>query len=376
MNRELLTEKKFAEIIAQHGGRVFRVGGCVRDQFMGIAAKDVDFCIVGMVKRNFKELFPDAEECGQKFPVFRLVLDGVKCELAFARTEQKVGPGYKGFKISAKPKITIQDDLLRRDTTVNSMAMDCLTGEVIDPCNGVQDIRDKVLRATGPHFADDPMRAIRLAGQSARLGFTIEPETLALACAASTELGDEPKARMFIELTKVLGQAQCPGTFFRVLSKTKLLPLTFAEIAALSGVDFEAAMENLDGVASLSACPKLRFAALGVALEPAAMMRWNDAMTLPGDWLDAAVKVGQLKALLENPTPENIVMAIQSLRRGCLSIEEFDTLGQGTGNLLQLSPCKAAMSSLTIAVPKDLTGKAIGEWLRQRHIEIIATLLS
>ena len=204
----LVTERSFAETIAANGGRVYRVGGCVRDQFMGVLPKDIDFSIVGMVKKNFKLLFPDAEEYGKSFPVFRLFIDGVKCELAFARTERKVSSGYKGFKISSKPKITIQEDLSRRDTTVNSIAMDCLTGEIIDPFGGIEDIRTKILRATSEHFVDDPMRALRLAGQSARLGFKIDDGTLTLASLLANELGDEPPERMLIELTKVLSQAQ------------------------------------------------------------------------------------------------------------------------------------------------------------------------
>lgn len=376
MDNELLTERVFAETIAENGGRLFRVGGCVRDRFMGLVPKDIDFCIVGMVKRNFKEIFPAAEECGQYFPVFRLVIDGVKCELAFARTERKVGPGYKGFKISTKPKVTIQDDLLRRDTTVNSIAMDCLTGEIIDPCNGAQDITDKILRATSLHFADDPMRAIRLAGQSARFGFQIDPETLPLACAVIDELGDEPKARMLVELTKVLDQAQQPGIFFKVLADTKLLPLTFKEISDLSHHDFEVAMASLDGVANLTSCPKLRFASFGLVLDQEEVLRWNNTMTLPGDWLDSAVKVGKITTLLENPSPENIVDAINGLRRGALSIEEFDLVAKGTKeNILLLSPFKAAMTGLKVDVPKTLVGKAIGEWLREKHVEVISKLL-
>ena len=153
MNSALLTERAFAEIIAENGGRVFRVGGCVRDWFMGIIPKDIDFCVVGMVKKNFKAIFPDAQEYGKSFPVFRLLIDGIKCEVAFARTERKVGRGYKGFKISSNPKATIEEDLFRRDTTVNSIAMDSLTGEIIDPFHGREDIKNGILRATSKHFS-------------------------------------------------------------------------------------------------------------------------------------------------------------------------------------------------------------------------------
>jgi len=376
MNNELLTERAFAETIAANGGRVFRVGGCVRDQFMGITPQDLDFCIVGMVKKNFKEIFPAAKECGKSFPVFHLAIDGITCELAFARTERKVGPGYKGFKVSSKPKVTIQDDLFRRDTTVNSIAMDCLTGEIVDPFNGAQDIKDKILRATSPHFVDDPMRALRLAGQSARLDFKIDSETLPLASGVIDELGDEPKERMLIELTKVLAQAQQPGTFFEVLLETKLLPITFKEISDLNHADFKIAMTSLNGVAKISSCPKLRFAALGLVLDKEGLSRWNSSMTLPSDWFDAAVTVGKMVVLLTNPSPEDIVTAINSLRRGALGVEDFDLIMKGAAlHVLPLSPFKAAMASLSADVPKTLIGKEIGEWLKQKHIELISNLL-
>ena len=377
MSHVLLTEKSFAETIAEAGGRVFRVGGSVRDQFMGVVPHDIDFCIVGMVKKNFKILFPEAKERGKSFPVFHLFIDGVKCELAFARTERKVGSGYKGFKVSAKPKITIEEDLYRRDTTINSMGMDCLTGEIIDPFKGLEDIEKKILRATSEHFPDDPMRALRLAGQSARFDFTIQPETLMMARAVVDELKDEPKERMLIELTKVLDEAPSPGTFFQVLEEAGLLQVTFREIAELSKEMFTKMIVYLNGVAQLSKNPKVRFATLGLILGEENLLNWDKNMKLPGEWLDSALTVSKFASLLEVLSPENIVMVINSLRRGALSVEEFDLIIQGAGvNLPLLSPFKVAMSSTPQGDrPKDLKGKEIGEWLKKKHIERIGQLL-
>ncbi|MBC8015969.1 MAG: polynucleotide adenylyltransferase [Sporomusaceae bacterium] len=377
MNSALLTERAFAEMIADNGGRVFRVGGCVRDKFMGVTPKDIDYCIVGMVKRNFKIIFPDAEEYGKSFPVFRLEIDGAKCELAFARTERKVGSGYKGFKISSKPKVTIEEDLFRRDTTVNSIAMDCLTGEIIDPFNGVKDINDKVLKATSLHFPDDPMRALRLAGQSARLGFRIDGDTLILASTVADELKNEPAERMLIELTKVLAEAQQPAVFFKALAQADLLKITFREISQLSKGDFETAMVRLDAVAKLTQKSKLRFATFGLVLNKEAIAQWNNIMTLPGDWFDSAVAIGKITAILQSPSPEKIVTAISSLRRGALSCEEFDIIATGAGlHIPALSPFKAIIAlSQGNSVPETVKGKDIGEWLRIKHIEMISKLL-
>ncbi|MCE5285613.1 MAG: polynucleotide adenylyltransferase [Pelosinus sp.] len=368
-----LTEKEFAEIVAQNGGRAYRVGGCVRDKFMGAVPKDIDFCIVGMVKKNFKLLFLEAQECGKSFPVFLLTIDGSKREVAFARTEEKVGSGYKGFRVSAKPKITIEQDLFRRDTTINSMAEDSLTGEIIDPFQGRQDISDKVLRATSQHFSDDPMRALRLAGHAARFGFSIDAATLQLAMAAREELAEEPVERMVLELGKVLREATEPSKFFKVLAETGLLPATFKELAALPPEEFIRGMLKLDLVASVTQAAKLRFAAVGIVLGEKDLCLWHNRMTLPGDWLAAAVTVSQTIALLEHPTAERIVETINKLRRGALTIEEFDLLTVAAGlKVPLLVPLKAAMVlPAGEVVPKQLVGKEIGEWLRKKHVEAV-----
>jgi tRNA nucleotidyltransferase (CCA-adding enzyme) len=377
MGTSILTEKKFAEIIAENGGRVFRVGGCVRDSFMGAIPKDIDFSIVGMVKKNFKMIFPEAKECGKSFPVFHLTIDGIKREVAFARTEKKVGSGYKGFKVSAKPKITIEEDLFRRDTTINSIAQDSLTGEIIDPYYGREDIKAKILRATSQHFSDDPMRALRLAGQAARFGFTIDQNTLPLAMAAGEELAQEPAERMIAELGKVLTEAEEPGTFFKVLAELNLLEVTFREIGKLSPQEFERVVLGLNVVAKATENAKLRFAALGLVLDKENLVSWNTRMTLPGDWLDSAIAVREIIDFLEETTSDKIVDTINKLRRGSLTIEEFDIISKAVGlKIPTLVPLKAAMTlPQGEVVPKTLKGKEIGEWLRQKYVEAISKQL-
>ncbi|MDU2064758.1 MAG: polynucleotide adenylyltransferase [Sporomusaceae bacterium] len=377
MSANGLTEREFAEIVAKNGGRVFRVGGSVRDQFMGRPSKDIDYSVVGMVRKNFQMLFPEAEDIGKAFPVFHLVIGGVKREVAFARTEQKVGSGYKGFKISAKPKITIEEDLFRRDTTVNSMALDILTGEIIDPFQGRKDIDAKVLRATGQHFSDDPMRALRLAAQSARLGFAIDGDTLSLARAAQAELAHEPVERVIHELKVVLAEAPEPGQFFRVLEKTDLLQSIFNEVAALSFGEFEKIMAVLDSIAKATQNSKVRFATLGLVLDKERLEVWNDRMTLPGGWLEAAVTVSQVIGILKHPTPEKIVDTINKLRRGSLTIEEFDLITRSAKlQIPQLEPLKAVMVlPKGVVAPATLQGKEIGAWWREQYVTVIAKQL-
>lgn len=369
----IVTERAFAETILANGGRLYRVGGCVRDMLIGTTPKDIDFCVVGMVKKNFKALFPEAAECGKSFPVFRLPIDGRQSEVAFARTERKVGSGYKGFKIASNPKITIEEDLFRRDTTVNSIAVDSLTGEMIDPFHGIQDIENKILRATSQHFADDPIRALRLAGQAARLDFTIDADTLVLASTVAVELGGEPVERVLAELTKVLKEAPAPARFFKVLLQSNLLPYVFEEIADLPTDTFAIAMDRLDLVAKATSNPKLRFTALSLVMDHQRLSHWNSRMTLPGDWLTAAATASKITALLESPNPEKIVNAIDDLRRGSLTVEEFDIISQAVElPIPALSPFKAVLALSPDVVPVGLKGKAIGEWLQQKHSKIIA----
>ncbi|WP_371377593.1 polynucleotide adenylyltransferase [Sporomusa aerivorans] len=370
MSTCVLTEAKFAEIVAQNGGRVYRVGGCVRDSIMGIPPQDMNYCIVGMVRKNFQMLFSESEDCGKAYPVFHLVIDGMKREAAFARTEQKAG---NGVKISAKPRITIEEDLFRRDTTVNSMAQDCLTGEIIDPCHGRTDLAARILRANGPHFADKPLRALKIAGQAARLGFAIDSDTLPLVAAVREELAHVPAERMTAELISVLSDAQAPGCFFRVLAETGLLPVSFKEIADLPAEVFIQAMDGLDLAAKATPNAKVRFAALGVVLDQESLGLWSQRMKLPVSWTEGALAVRQTVVFLESPTAAKLVDSINKLKRGALTLEEFDLITKATGlKIPQLGPLKAGMVLPPgEAVPENLKGKEIGEWLRQKHVKAI-----
>ncbi|WP_346356159.1 polynucleotide adenylyltransferase [Azotosporobacter soli] len=373
-----LSERTLAETVAAQGGRLYRVGGCVRDALRGLPAKDIDFCVTGMVKKNFKELFPEAKECGKSFPVFLLTVDGVKCEVAFARTERKVGPGYLGFKVSSKPKVTIEEDLFRRDTTINSMAMDCLSGAIIDPYGGREDIERGILRATSEHFSEDPIRALRLAGQAARLGFTVEPRTLALAATVAEELKDEPVERMLAELTKALSEAAEPARFFRVLDEAHLLPVTFGELAALGRGERERALQLLDATATQTSSLKVRFASFGLTLPQEELEKWNKRMTLPGDWLEGAITVGQLAKLLAQPDAETIVTALIRLGRGAIEAADFDCIAKaGALSIPELAGLKAVMQQAVRAevLPPQLRGREIGVWLRERQVKAIACAL-
>ena len=117
-----MTEGEFATAVREAGGQVFIVGGWVRDRLRGAVPSDKDYVVTGLAEDAFIAVFPGAKRVGRGFPVYLLEVGGDTCEIAFARRERKTGPGYRGFEISARPDITIEDDLYRRDTTMNSMA--------------------------------------------------------------------------------------------------------------------------------------------------------------------------------------------------------------------------------------------------------------
>lgn len=154
----------------------FQVGGFVRDSLLGISASDRDFVVVGSHPAEMLEL--GFQPVGKDFPVF--LHPQTKEEYALARVERKIGPGYHGFSCYAAQDVTLEQDLERRDLTINAMAMS-VDGELIDPFNGQHDLNAKVLRHAGSAFREDPVRMLRLARFAARYtDFTVAPETITL----------------------------------------------------------------------------------------------------------------------------------------------------------------------------------------------------
>ena len=147
-----------ARKISACGGRLYFVGGYVRDKLMGVKSDDIDFCVTGIDSNTFLSLFSNAFQKGNFFPVFQID----NFEFALARSETKTSNGHTGFNYNTQ-NITIIDDLKRRDITINSIALDVLTDEIIDPFNGVKDIENKIIRATSDAFIEDPLRTYRVA---------------------------------------------------------------------------------------------------------------------------------------------------------------------------------------------------------------------
>ncbi len=215
--------------------QVYQVGGSIRDKLLGLPVKDTDWVITGcsveeMIEQGFQAV-------GKDFPVF-LHPDSHQ-EYALARTERKVAKGYSGFSFNTNKDITIEQDLSRRDLTINAIAQND-NGDLIDPFNGQQDIKDRVLRHVSSAFTEDPVRVLRIARFAARfahLGFSIAPETQKLIqqMGESGELNALVPERVWTEMNKALSE-QDPDIFFMTLRECNVLKTLFPEIDNLFGV--------------------------------------------------------------------------------------------------------------------------------------------
>lgn len=252
--------------------KTYLVGGAVRDKLLGLPVQDRDYVVVGatpdeMIAKGYKPV-------GADFPVF--LHPETKEEYALARTERKSGQGYKGFKVYAAPDVTLEDDLRRRDLTINAMAED-ESGNLIDPFKGEEDLHNGVLRHVSPAFAEDPVRILRVARFAARYGrwgFHVAHSTnkLMRGMVDSGEVDHLVPERVWQELDRALGEDK-PSHFFEVLRGCGALARLFPEIDALFGVPQPEkhhpevdtgvhAMLVLDAAAKLSPDTRVRFAAL------------------------------------------------------------------------------------------------------------------
>jgi tRNA nucleotidyltransferase (CCA-adding enzyme) len=215
--------------------RIYLVGGAVRDKLLGRPVVDHDHVVVGatadaMLAEGYKPV-------GKDFPVFLHPDSGE--EYALARTERKTGRGYHGFAFHADPSVTLEQDLARRDLTINAMAEDA-HGALVDPFGGARDLEARVLRHVAPAFAEDPVRVLRVARFAARyapLGFTVADETLALMrqMVEAGEVDHLVAERVWTETRKALGEPQ-PSAFLRVLRDAGALRALLPEVDALYGV--------------------------------------------------------------------------------------------------------------------------------------------
>lgn len=215
--------------------KTYLVGGAVRDELLGYPYHEKDWVVVGATPEEM--LAAGYQQVGRDFPVF--LHPDTKEEYALARTERKTSPGYKGFDIHATPDVTLEEDLLRRDLTINALARD-ESGNIIDPFNGIKDLDEKILRHVSPAFTEDPVRILRVARFAARylhLGFIVADETMQLMkdMVENGEVDALVPERVWQEMHKALAE-RSPTRFIEVLRDCGALARILPELDKLFGI--------------------------------------------------------------------------------------------------------------------------------------------
>lgn len=299
------TLRPIADAIAARGGRAIVVGGFVRDRLLGLVAKDLDVEVHGLTVAELEAAlsgFGAVLTFGRAFGVMQI--KGLDIDFSLPRRDSKVGAGHRGFDVEVDPDLGFEEAARRRDLTINSIGFDPLTQEVLDPHGGRRDLEAGILRATDPrHFAEDPLRGLRVAQFAARFEMDPEPGTVALCRAL--DLSELPGERLKDEFDKLLLKARRPSRGLEVLRATGLLRF-FPELEALQGVPQEPDWHP-EGDVWIHTC---------MVVDVAAELRTAD----PDD--DAALMYGALCHDLGKPgTTEVIEGRIRSLAHDTSGVE-------------------------------------------------------
>jgi len=403
---------------------IYKVGGAVRDRRLGLAVVDTDWVVVGATPEEM--LAKGFQQVGKDFPVF--LHPQTHEEYALARTERKVAPGYKGFTVHAAPDVTLEQDLQRRDLTINAMA-ETPDGRLIDPFGGAEDLSRRVLRHISPAFAEDPVRILRVARFAARFiphGFHIAPETLALMrnMVTAGEVDSLVPERVWSEMQRALGE-DAPSGFFYTLRDCGALARLFPEIDRLFGVpqppkhhpEVDCGVHTLmvvDQAARLSRDNRVRFAALmhdvgkgqtPRELWPRHVGHHERSVTLveglckrlrvPRDYRDLAVltaryhghvhraaelRPGTMWELLHNADAwrrperfEQFLLACQADAQGRTGHEDRP---YPQADVLRRVRRAADAVDSSVLVTQGLSGQALGEALRRLQIDAIAAVMA
>jgi tRNA nucleotidyltransferase (CCA-adding enzyme) len=402
--------------------QAYRVGGVVRDRLLGLPAGDCDWVVVGATPDEM--IAAGYQPVGKDFPVF--LHPQTKEEHALARTERKSAPGYRGFVVHADPAVTLEQDLERRDFTINAIA-EQEDGTLVDPFGGVRDLEARMLRHVSPAFAEDPVRILRAARFLARfapLGFRVAPETLQLMrdMVAEGEVDHLVPERVWQELKRALEMPQ-PSAAIVLLRDCGALAKLLPEVDALYGVPQRAEYHPevdtgihtqmvLDMAAQLAPGDSLiGFCALthdlGKALTPADVLpkhvghetgglepvrELSLRLKVPQEYAVVAqlvcrehLNVHRIDEMRPNTVHDliarcdgfrkpariaQLALACEADKRGRLGLQDADYPQAAT--LRRLHAAALAVSAAD-AVAAGLEGAAIGEWLRQRRIDAIRT---
>lgn len=274
---------------------MYRVGGSVRDELLGLGVKDHDHVVVGATVEDMERL--GFRPVGKDFPVF--LHPETHEEYALARTERKTARGYKGFTVYATPEVTLEEDLARRDLTINAIARD-EHGALIDPFDGAGDIERGVLRHVGPAFVEDPVRILRVARFAARFGFAVAPETFELMrhMVAEGEADHLVTERVWQELAKGLMEKH-PSRMFEILRACGALARVLPEVDRLLQDDAPDRLAVLDRAAARDRTIEVRYGVLFLDIDsPATAVQLaretSERLRAPSECRDLALLAAEL----------------------------------------------------------------------------------
>ena len=374
----------------------YQVGGVVRDRLLGYPSNEIDWVVVGATPEQM--VAAGLQPVGRDFPVFIDPHSGD--EYALARTERKAGHGYHGFNFYTAVDVTLEQDLQRRDLTVNAIAEDT-NGQLIDPCGGLTDLKERRLRHISPAFSEDPLRVLRVARFAARyyhLDFAIAAETLVLMAeiSASGELGYLSAERVWRETERALGERDA-AVYFATLIDCGAFQALFGELAgaAILLPDLVDTMRSSD-LAKLPA--DMKFAALvcracDPACEAAISINRVEKMCLrlrtANKTRQLAIQLCRFGAALRAPTtlhPEQLLAALQG-SGGLKSADQLARLldclqvlpnppSDADRTLLESAQTALATISIADVVSSGASGQEIGETLQRRQLEQLGQLLA
>lgn len=238
-DRNIAKTEEIARKVGRLGGRTFYIGGFVRDRLLGLPVKDVDIEVHGIEAEQLKELLSsmgNVKTTGKNFGVYSL--GGYDIDVAMPRKERNTGRGHRDFEVFTDPYLGIEGAARRRDFTINAIMEDVLTGRIVDPFNGLEDLRRRIIRHIDDNsFPEDPLRVLRGAQFAARFGFKTAPETIKLC--SRIDLSALPRERVEMELNKGLCKSKAPSEFFEALREMDQLEAWFCELKELIGLKQE-----------------------------------------------------------------------------------------------------------------------------------------
>jgi tRNA nucleotidyltransferase (CCA-adding enzyme) len=361
--------------------QVYLVGGAVRDELLGLPAAERDWVVVGATPEELEHA--GFRSVGREFPVF--LHPETHEEYALARLERKTAPGYRGFTTRFSPDVTLEQDLQRRDLTINAMARSA-DGALVDPYGGQRDLELRLLRHVSPAFVEDPVRVLRLARFAARLatlGFKLAPETQALlrTMVANGEISALVPERVWREMQRALGEAS-PEVFFDLLQECGALAVLVPELHW-----GEAERSVLRRAVRIGAEPAVRFASLLATTPAEAIGALCERLRVPNEFRDLALLGARLQGRLAHahgldaPQMLELLEAADAFRRPdrFAQLLRVAQAASGLDDAGREAVTAALFTATSVTLPREQTaqlpGLAIAAAYRQARIERLRALL-